>query len=69
MENASVDPQLVEKLTTILEQAKSGELVGFSAVTFKRDGGPDHWGWLTRHEDIECVASELEFLKPANWPS
>ena len=63
MEKLPVNPQLVEKLTTILEQAKSGELVGFAAVTFKQNSGPDHWGWLTRHEDIERVVSELEFLK------
>ena len=68
MENSSVNPQLVEKLTTILEQAKSGELAGFAAVTFKKSSGPDQWAWLTRHEDIDRVSSELEALKPKNWP-
>ena len=67
MKNASVNPLLVEKLTTILEQAKSGELAGFAAVTFKQNGGVDQWEVLTRREDMDRVGDELEALK--NWPS
>jgi hypothetical protein len=66
MENAFVNPQLVEKLTIILEQAKSGSLVSFVAVTFKQNGNADHWAFLTRHEDMDRVSGELEALK--NWP-
>ena len=65
MESASVNPQLVEKLTIILEQAKSGELVGFSAVTFKQNGGVDQWAVITRNEDMDRLPSELENSK--NW--
>ena len=64
MESASVNPQLVEKLTTILEQAKSGELVGFAAVTFKQNSvGADQWAFITRSEDMEHLPSELENAK------
>ena len=62
MENSSVNPQLVEKLAAILEQAKSGELTSFAAVTFNRNGGADQWGFLTRHEDASRVVAELEAL-------
>jgi hypothetical protein len=65
MENAFVNPQLVEKLTMILEQAKSGELVSFSAVTFKQNGGVDQWAVITRSEDMDRLPSELENSK--NW--
>lgn len=63
MENASVNTQLVEKLTTILEQAKNGELVSFSAVTFKQNGGVDQWAVVTRSEDMDRLSSELENSK------
>ena len=63
MENLPVNPQLVEKLTTILEQAKSGELVSFSAVTFKQNGGVDQWAVITRNEDMDRLASELDNSK------
>jgi hypothetical protein len=63
MSKNPVNPQLVEKLTSILEQAKSGELTSFAAVTFKDNGGIDHWGFLTRHEDMHRVVGELEALK------
>ncbi len=63
MENAPVNPQLVEKLTTILEQAKRGELVGFAALTFREKGDPDQWAFITRHEDMNRLAGELEALK------
>jgi hypothetical protein len=62
MENSSGNTQLVEKLTTILEQAKNGELSSFAAVTFKQNGGMDQWGVLTRHEDMNRVVPELEVL-------
>jgi hypothetical protein len=66
METMPVNPQLVEKLTIILEQAKSGSLVSFAAVTFKQNGNVDQWAFLTRHEDMDRISSELEALK--NWP-
>ena len=67
MADFPVNSQLVEKLTTILEQAKSGELVSFSAVTFKQNGGVDQWAVITRPEDMDRLPSELENSK--NWLS
>lgn len=62
MMNPPVNPALVEKLTRILEQAKTGELTGFAAVTFKENGGVDQWGVLTRDQDARRVVGELEAL-------
>jgi hypothetical protein len=62
MDNRPINPALVEKLTRILEQAKTGELTGFSAVTFKENGGVDQWGILTREQDARRVVAELETL-------
>ena len=57
-----VDPKLVEKLTTLLEQARRGELTGFVAVSFRDGGGVDQWGWLTRREDIRRAPAQIEAL-------
>ena len=65
MESASVNPQLVEKLTTILEQAKSGELLGFAALTFRQKGDPDQWAVITRREDMDRLPSQLRDIE--NW--
>ena len=60
MGNLPVNLQLVEKLTTILEQAKSGELIGFTAITFRRNSDPDQWAVITRREDMDRLPNELE---------
>ena len=65
MESASVNPQLVENLTTILEQAKSGELLGFAALTFRQNGDPDQWAVITRREDMDRLPIELKDFE--NW--
>ena len=62
-QSKTVNPKLVEKLTTILEQVKRGELTSFAAVTFKESGGVDQWGFLTRREDIERITEQIEALK------
>ena len=63
MGNLPVNLQLVEKLTTILEQAKSGELIGFTAITFRRNCDPDQWAVITRREDMDRLPNELESSK------
>lgn len=61
MENLSSNPGLVEKLTTILEQAKRGELTSITAVIFKQSGSVDLWG-MTRREDAPRVVEKLKEL-------
>ena len=53
---------LVETLTTILEQAKKGEMTSFAAVTFRQKGAADRWGFITRGEDAARVVGELKVL-------
>ena len=52
MNNPSVNPQLVEKLNTILEQAKSGGLTSFAAVTFRRNGAATSVSMTCCHHKI-----------------
>ena len=58
MEMPQGNAGVVDKLTTLLEQAKRGDITSFAAVTYKRSGGADQSG-VVRREDTEQVVGAL----------
>lgn len=65
------DPEIVEKLEELLEDARAGHIIGFAYIATRGEDMPFTYGWLSNMGDghrISTCIMKLSIDYAQSWP-